>query len=42
MASVFHPAPRFAANDGVRDALSAALGDAVLEARGAAPKRSMS
>lgn len=33
MATVYHPAPRFASNDGVRDVLTAALGAAVLEAR---------
>ncbi|MBX9896294.1 MAG: NADH-quinone oxidoreductase subunit C [Qipengyuania sp.] len=33
MATVLHPAPRYAPNDGVRDALAKALGDAVLEAR---------
>ena len=33
MASVLHPAPRFAPNDGVRETLSAALGNALVEAR---------
>ena len=33
MAKVLHPAPRFASNDGVRDALVAALGDMALDAR---------
>ena len=32
MASVFHPAPRFASNEGVRDSLAAALGTALIEA----------
>jgi NADH-quinone oxidoreductase subunit C len=30
MATVLHPAPRFASNEGVRDTLSAALGDMVI------------
>ena len=33
MASVLHPAPRFASNDGVRDTLAKTLGDSVVEAR---------
>ncbi|WP_133365445.1 NADH-quinone oxidoreductase subunit C [Qipengyuania sediminis] len=33
MSEVFHSAPRFASNDGVRETLGAALGAAVLEAR---------
>ncbi len=33
MTAVLHPAPRFASNEGVRDALTLALGAAVLEAR---------
>jgi NADH-quinone oxidoreductase subunit C len=33
MAPVLHPAPRIASNEGVRDALSKALGNAVVEAR---------
>jgi len=33
MATVLHPAPRFASNEGVRDTLAKALGGAVLEAR---------
>ena len=33
MASVLHPAPRFAPNEGVREALSAALGEHLVEAR---------
>ncbi len=32
MATVLHPAPRFASNEGVRDALSAALGPMLVEA----------
>ena len=32
MSPVLHPAPRIASNDGVREALSAALGDALIEA----------
>ena len=32
MASVLHPAPRIASNEGVRETLSAALGDALVEA----------
>lgn len=32
MATVLHPAPKFASNEGVREALSAALGDALVEA----------
>ncbi|HEU4820970.1 MAG TPA: NADH-quinone oxidoreductase subunit C [Qipengyuania sp.] len=31
--TVFHPAPRFASNEGVRETLSAALSDALVEAR---------
>ena len=33
MAAVLHSAPRFASNEGVRDALTAALGQSVIEAR---------
>lgn len=33
MATVLHPAPRIASNEGVREALSAALGAALVEAR---------
>ena len=33
IASVLHPAPRFASNKGLRETLSAALGDALVEAR---------
>ena len=32
VATVLHPAPKIASNEGVRDALSAALGDALIEA----------
>lgn len=32
MSTVLHPAPRIASNEGVREALSAALGDALVEA----------
>ena len=32
MATILHPAPRIAPNDGVRDALSSALGDLLVEA----------
>lgn len=33
MASVLHPAPRFASNEGVKDVLAAALGDMVIHAK---------
>jgi len=33
MATVLHPAPRIASNDGVKDALSAALGEMLVDAR---------
>src|SRR5688572_22960530 len=33
MATVLHPAPRFASNEGVREALSTALGDMLLAAK---------
>lgn len=33
MATVLHPAPRFASNEGVRDTLSAALGDMLLASK---------
>jgi NADH-quinone oxidoreductase subunit C len=33
MATVFHSAPRFASNEGVRETLSAAIGEALVEAR---------
>lgn len=33
MAAVLHPAPRIASNEGVREALAKALGDALIEAR---------
>jgi len=33
MATVLHPAPRFASNEGVKDALSAALGGMLVEAK---------
>ena len=33
MATVLHPAPRFAPNEGVRERLCAALGDSLVEAR---------
>ena len=33
MATVLHPAPRFASNEGVKDALAAALGDMLIHAK---------
>ena len=33
MATAYHPAPRYAPNEGVREALSTALGAALIEAR---------
>ena len=33
MVAALHPAPRFASNEGVREALAAALGDSVIESR---------
>jgi hypothetical protein len=33
MATVLHPAPRFASNDGVKDTLAAALGDMLLASK---------
>ena len=33
MATILHPAPRFASNEGVKDKLAAALGDMLIHAK---------